>query len=89
MSYPYGPERNLGILRLSREALREALLLPEGTEILEVHNDLNTSDILLKLQHPKLYPTKEGSYIMEINPRYRTEIHSHSTIHFDGWGISR
>lgn len=89
MSYPYGPERNLGILRLSRESLREALLLPEGTEILEIHNDINTSDILLKLEHPDLYRTKEGSFIMEIRPQYRTEIHSHSTVKFDGWGINR
>ena len=87
MSYPYGPERNLGILRLSREALREALLLPKGTEILEVHNDLNTSDILLKIEHPDLLPNKEGSHICYIVPRYRTEIQSHSTVKFDGWGI--
>jgi hypothetical protein len=65
-------------MRVDFSLLREALHLPEGTEIVKVYQDCRyRPDVVeIVIRHPDLPPTYENEMILTIDPTFRivTEI---------------
>jgi hypothetical protein len=83
-----GEPRRLGIVRLTRDQLRRALGLPEGTTIIAISTDLFflTDGIAVKVEHNGLPLTKPGHPISIVEPQFRTKVTSVEEAEFERWG---
>lgn len=69
-----GNKSRVGIVPLSAEVLRQALLLPEGTDIVDVRMANDRHGVVeLKLAHPDLPEVEAGNVIPSYRPRFVTE----------------
>lgn len=79
--------RHLGIIKLTRDQLRQALGLPEGTTIVDASFDtyFSLDLITVKVEHPALPLTRPGYAIPHVEALQKTTIHSVETSEFDRW----
>lgn len=79
--------RHLGIIKLTRDQLRQALGLPEDTGIVDASFDtyFSLDLIAVKVEHPALPLTRPGYAIPHVEALQKTTIHSVETSEFDCW----
>jgi len=78
--------KKLGILLVPYRVLRELLVLPEGTQILGVRDQVLVEGLEIKVEHPDLKPVPEMDKIPSVTAifeeKHFDKVHFRS---FKGW----